>query len=63
MPDFLLRLRFPRKGAGEDGLHPAITLCLCRSTMRYAAVRFAEWAWVSGAVAAQQGSAGHSWET
>jgi hypothetical protein len=37
---------------------------MCRNTMRYIAIRFsAERAWVSGTVAAQQGSAGHPQET
>ncbi|GAA3157141.1 hypothetical protein GCM10017687_88950 [Streptomyces echinatus] len=44
---------------GRTALHPAITLCMCRSTMRYPAIRFAEWARVSGTVAARPGSAGH----
>src|SRR5690606_83609 len=38
---FSRAVRFPRKGAwGGRVLHPAITLCLCRTTMRYVVVRF-----------------------
>ena len=52
------------ESGGRAALHPAITLCLCRTTMRYAAIRFsAERAWVSGTVAARQSGAGHPLET
>src|SRR3954463_5071319 len=58
MRDFLARLRFPSEGAGGGRLYTPRSRSACAvppcGTPRSAS---AEWAWVSGTVAAQQGMA------